>query len=204
VDVTSIHAVCIGGQHEFENSFEIHRFHTRNLDHGRRKRERRMRGILRSRRLHRYQEHLWSHHHFPLARPRVLQWWLCRPDKWRVRANHYFAPRELSHFQRRLVDVTPISSCLVSSREEMMTLRSAIAVGFICVLVIASCGEVLAQAKNNMRDLRDVARPRSSSSSSSTSNSNSRTEAGTRNTSNQTPNDYLDRNKVGDTLRRPW
>lgn len=84
-----------------------------------------------------------------------------------------------------------------------MNLRSAIAISFACILIAASCGEVLAQAKNNMKDLRDVAKPRSSSSNSSASNPNSSTEAGTRNTSTQTPNDYLDRNKVGDTLRPP-
>lgn len=84
-----------------------------------------------------------------------------------------------------------------------MNVRSAIAIGLACVLVAASCGDVFAQAKNNMRDLRDVTRSRSSTSSANTSSSNSSAEARTRNTSTQAPNDYLDRNKVGDTLRSP-
>lgn len=76
----------------------------------------------------------------------------------------------------------------------------------IAVIVVASCCEVLAQANNNMRDLRDVARPQSGGSGSSSSNSSSSTEADTSSSRNSTsgrPNDYLDRNRVNDTLRPP-
>lgn len=88
-----------------------------------------------------------------------------------------------------------------------MNARLLIGTTIVGIVFTCSNGNVFAQAKNNVPQLRDVTTHRSGSNSGSTSTSSSGTEAGTRNTSTQTPSDMqrnqIDRNRVGDTLRPP-